>query len=131
MDEKFDAQIAELRLEQQKMKVTVEEARLLCWSSLNARPLEEDNMSQELPPIPSQPVAAAQLDAKLITMESTLMKAIASTAGSASSAVSADRVEVVGPDPWTRFLGRSGCKKPRRAQTGPSCAAYPVPPARA
>ncbi|CAK0805407.1 unnamed protein product [Prorocentrum cordatum] len=101
MDEKFDAHVAELRLEQLKMEVSVEKARLLCWSSVNAKPLDEDNMSQELPPIPSPLVTAAQLDAKLITMECTLKKAIASAAGSASSAVSADCAEI-----WIRGLTR-------------------------
>ncbi|CAK0837089.1 unnamed protein product [Prorocentrum cordatum] len=64
-------------------------------------------------------------------MESALMKEVAFTAASASSAVCADSAEVVGPDSWSRFLGPRVCKRPRHASTGPSCTTYPVPPARA
>ncbi|CAK0872523.1 unnamed protein product, partial [Prorocentrum cordatum] len=83
LDEKFDAQIAELRLEQQKLRVSVEEPRLLCWNTSTAKPLDEDNLFPRIAAHPSQMVTAAQSDAKLITMGSTLMKAIASTAGHA------------------------------------------------
>eukprot|EP00959_Pyramimonas_sp_CCMP1952_P412554 8645117-Pyramimonas_sp.AAC.1 len=53
MDRELDAQIAELRLEQLKMMVPVEKARLVCWSSVSAKPIDECDTSQELSPIPS------------------------------------------------------------------------------